>query len=133
MSSEEELQKLAYEAQYLQSNLQEMQRQYQQAVAMMNQIEQTEKTVAALKDAKEDTYFQLGAGAFMKGKPNERKGVLIDMGANVFMEKTAEEARELLKARKANIEKAVGSIKKNLEEVSRRLEEIDSLAADLQK
>ncbi|MFH0971307.1 MAG: prefoldin subunit alpha [Candidatus Micrarchaeota archaeon] len=131
--SEEELNKLAYEAQYLQQQAQEMQRQLQQAIAIASQLEAAAKTIEGLKDNKEEDYFQLGGGAFIKAKTAENSGILMDIGAGVFAEKNPEEAKELMQKRKKDVEKAMEILKNNLQKLTRRLQEIDGLAEDLQQ
>ncbi|HLC48385.1 MAG TPA: prefoldin subunit alpha [Candidatus Norongarragalinales archaeon] len=131
MPNEEELNRLAYEAQYLQQQAQEMQRQLQQAILVLNNIDATTKTIDGLTGVKEDTFFQIGSDAFVKARPSPDM-VLIDVGANVLIEKEPKDAKELLKTRKANMEKAVGVLQRNLEKLNGRLLEIDRKAEELQ-
>ncbi len=132
-SNEEELQKLAYEAQYLEQQMQEFQRQFQQAAVIQGQLEQTIQGIGGLEKANGDPYFQLGSGAFMKATPTPNLGVLVEIGSGVFIEKAPSEAISILGKRKDSIEKALGVLKGNIEKISKRLSEIDLKAADLQK
>ncbi|MBI5224234.1 prefoldin subunit alpha [Candidatus Micrarchaeota archaeon] len=132
MANEEELNKLSYEAQYLQTQMQEMQRQLSQAVAVGIQLDSTQKSISGLPDVTDETYFQLGAGTFIKAKPANGKSVIIDVGAGVFLEKPFGEAIELLKKRKSNVDKAIETLRSNIEKISKRLSEIDLEAAKYQ-
>lgn len=132
-SAEEEMNRLAYEAQYLQTQAQELQRQLQNAIMLKNEIENTVKTIKAMEDLKEETYFQIGAGSFVKAKATEGRGILVDVGAAIFLEKEPKEAIILLEKRKGNVDKALELLKNNLEEVSKRLLEIDKRAEEMQK
>ncbi|MFH1751233.1 MAG: prefoldin subunit alpha [Candidatus Micrarchaeota archaeon] len=132
MSNEEELQKLAYEAQYLQQQAQEMQRQLQQAVLLINNIDSTDKTIDGLSGMKEETYFQIGSDAFVKARPSENGRVLIDVGASALMEKEPHDAKDILKKRKAQLEKALETLRRNLDKINKRLMEIDGKAEELQ-
>lgn len=132
-SKEEELNRLAYEAQNLEAQLQEMQRQLQQAQLLVNEMNSTSASLEGLKELKEDTYFQLGSGAFIKGTAAENKYILIDVGAGVFMEKPIGEARELILKRREKLEKGIEALKANLTQGLKRLQEINQLADDLQQ
>ncbi|MEK6843530.1 MAG: prefoldin subunit alpha [Candidatus Micrarchaeota archaeon] len=132
MANEEELNKLAYEAQYLQSQLQEMQRQLQQAASVGMQLDITDKSIGQMLDLKDETYFQLGAGTFLLAKPSVENTVLIDIGAGVFLEKPFDEAREILKKRKTSVDKAIDAMKGNIEKLSKRLAELDLEASKYQ-
>ena len=131
-SAEEEMNKLAYEAQYLQTQAQEMQRQLQSAIMLQSEIEATQKTIDGLKGLDDETYFQVGAGSFIRAKPSGEKGILVDIGAGVFMEKNPDDAKELLAKRSANITKAIESLKGTVEKINRRLQEIDMQAQEMQ-
>lgn len=132
MSNEEELNKLAYEAQYLTQQAQDMQRQLQQAVIVINNIDATIKTIDGLSGVKEETYFQIGSNAHVLARPSENRKVLIEIGAKVMVEKEPAEAKELLRNHKVQMEKAVELLKKSNEQVSKRLMEIDMKAEELQ-
>jgi prefoldin alpha subunit len=131
-SAEEEMNKLAYEAQYLQAQGEEIGRQVQNALMLKNEIENTIKTIESMKTLKDETYFQIGAGSFVKARASEERGVLVDVGAAIFVEKKPDEAKELLEKRLQNLEKAVEILKKNAEQITKRLQEIDSRASELQ-
>ncbi|MEK6953899.1 MAG: prefoldin subunit alpha [Candidatus Micrarchaeota archaeon] len=132
MGNDEEIQKLAYEAQYLQQQLSEMQRQLQQAIIVMNNIDATTKTIDGLKGLRQETYFQIGSDAFVKAKPQEGDKILIDAGANVLIEKEPHEAKEILRKRKEQVEKATEVMKRNIDKLNARLMDIEKKAEEFQ-
>ncbi len=132
MTTEEEYNKLAMEAQYLQQQMQEMQRQLQQGIMIQSGIDSTVKTIDGMKGVKNETFFQIGSGAFIKGRANDGKGILVDVGAGMFVEKAPEDAKVLLLDRKDKIEKAIEMLKKNLAQLTKRLQEIDAQVSQME-
>lgn len=132
MDAQAELNKLAYEAQYLEAQIQEMQKQLQQMVMINGQMDSTIKTIEGLKEAKNEAYFQIGSGSFIKAKPSGERGILMDVGASVFIDKKPEDAKEVLSKRKKDAERVIEMLKNNIQQIAKRLEEIDVKATELQ-
>lgn len=117
--------------------------QYQaQADAIARQIGLTQLTaegldravaaVDALEKAEEgqEMLVPIGSGSFIHGKLASKERVVLNVGAGVSIEKTADEARESLKARRAEV--AEGS--KRLNEVLSKIDlEMQKVQAQLAK
>ena len=76
-------------------------------------IQDTEAAIVALKTLKEkgSGLVPLGAGIFIPVEMKEEKAV-VSAGANIFMEKSIEEAVSLLERRKESAKKALAQTKK---------------------
>jgi len=65
---------------------------------------------------------QLGGGAMVRSQPPNVDRVLLNVGANVVIEKTREEAVALMEARAKEVERSIVSIIGQRNEIAERLE-----------
>ncbi|HIQ10165.1 MAG TPA: prefoldin subunit alpha [Euryarchaeota archaeon] len=94
--------------------LEEAVRAVEQQIGMLTTlVQETEVAIAALKSLKEkgEGLLPIGAGVFV---PVEMKGeqVLTGIGANVFVEKSVDEAIKILEKRKESVKKVLEETKK---------------------
>ena len=69
-----------------------------------------------------EVLIQIGGGAMLRAPPPETGRVVVNIGANVAMEKTREEAVAMLEARNKEVEKTVFSLISQRNEIAERLE-----------
>ncbi|MFA6048506.1 MAG: prefoldin subunit alpha [Candidatus Micrarchaeia archaeon] len=119
--------RIAYELQYYQSQAQEMEKQLSQVGAL---LQENEASLAALDaiiaSGNAETLSPIGTGVFVKMKISDSKKFLVDIGGRIIAEKTAEEARAVLEARKKNAEGMMQKLEKNFEEIARRMQALSS-------
>ena len=132
MEKNDELARIAYEHRLYQSQLQELQRQAQSAQNAAMEVSATATGIKALANiGKEGTLMGLGSGAFTEVSPRDAQKVLVEVGAGVFVEKTAEEAVQTMEERRKKIDEALQKMGASMEAVSRRLEALEEKAEAL--
>ncbi|MEM2974058.1 MAG: prefoldin subunit alpha [Candidatus Micrarchaeia archaeon] len=123
----EYLQDLAIEADIHQRRAQDIQNQMQ---ALQMAETEMERTVEALKNLKErnNTLFSLGSGIFVNAELKGIDKLLVNVGSNVMVEMSIEEALEFIDERKKEVNAAKEDLLKGMQAISHRLKEIDTEA-----
>ncbi|MEM3399425.1 MAG: prefoldin subunit alpha [Candidatus Micrarchaeia archaeon] len=122
-SDEEELSRLAYEAQAYQQQGEVLRRQLS-AVSM--KIAEIEGSVEALRKlGSKKNLFHMGSGVYVKVSDVDANSFLVNVGANVIVAKTKEETEEFLVKKKKELEEMQDMIEKRMAETAGRLQEID--------
>jgi prefoldin alpha subunit len=75
----------------------------------------------------------VGSGSFIKTKIDSTNVVLVSVGANVVVEKTPNEAREILERRIKEIDETLKTLRENLEKVDERLRSLTPEAERLMR
>lgn len=101
----------------------------QQLSTLAGSLSELNMTVGALKSLKEtppstDILVPLGSDTFIPAKLPSVDRVLVGLGADVMVERTAEEAIKILEARIAEVEKVVEQTRAELKKVEERIEAI---------
>jgi len=65
---------------------------------------------------------QIGAGAMLRSPPPDAEKVLVNVGANVVIEKTRDEALAMMEERAKDVEKSIVSVLGQRNEIAERLE-----------
>jgi prefoldin alpha subunit len=116
--------------------------QYQaQADALVRQLSLTQLTaegleralvaVEAMEMAEEgqDMLVPIGSGSFVHAKLASREKVVLNVGAGVSIEKTASEAKESLKARKAEVAEGSKKLNEVLSKIDQEMQRIQAILA----
>ncbi len=114
--------------------------QYQaQAEVLMQQLNFAKLTAAGLDRALsavealekaevgQDILIPIGSGSFIYGKLASKNEVILNVGAGVSIEKTADQARETLKVRKAEISEGSQKLNEVLAKVESEMQKIQAL------
>jgi prefoldin alpha subunit len=117
--------------------------QYQaQADAIMRQISLTQVTaegldralgaVEAMEKAEEgqEMFVPIGSGSFVHAKLASREKVVLNIGAGVSIEKTVADAREALKARKAEVSEASKKLSDVLSKIDQEMQKIQAILGE---
>lgn len=117
--------------------------QYQsQADAVMRQISLTQVTaegldralgaVEAMDQAEEgqEMLVPIGSGSFVHAKLASREKVVLNIGAGVSIEKTVADAREALKARKAEVSEASKKLSDVLSKIDQEMQKIQAILGE---
>jgi prefoldin alpha subunit len=97
-----------------------------------SKILELQGTLASIDEIEksEEVLFPLGSDAYTFGKITEKNKIIVEIGANVALEKSIEESKELLKKRKAELENVLNETQKAISETSSAL---SSLSEEIQK
>jgi len=86
----------------------------------LGSMEEMEKT----KSEKIMYNFPLGAGAYTIGPVIDKKKLIVEVGANIGIEKSLEEGKQILGKRKAEIENGLNNLHKEIAEISAALDQL---------
>lgn len=96
---------------------------------ILNQINELDYSINSLNELKnisneKEILFPFVNGVLVKGKITFKDKVLVNIGHNVVVEKSIDEAKELIKKRKEDLERYLNEIKRYLEIYTQRINEI---------
>lgn len=90
-----------------------------------NRLVEFENTIASIDEvtkAKSDVAFHVGSDAFIPANPVADGKLVVLIGADVALEKSAADAKKILEGRKTEIGEALKQIQKEVENTSKMLE-----------
>ncbi|HLC37831.1 MAG TPA: prefoldin subunit alpha [Candidatus Norongarragalinales archaeon] len=128
--NEREMQKLAMEMNYYRAQAEQIQ---QQASALRGLVQENRSSKESLEKMSEsETMFPTGSGVFVKAKPSSKK-VLVEIGAGVIVEKTADEAVKTLDERHEQLLKALDTIQDSLTQLNTRMNALGEQAERMEE
>jgi len=137
MAEQKELQEKIITYRILESRLDSLLKQRDVLASKLIEIQITLQSINEIEKSKEEILFPIGSEAYTFGKVIDKKKVIVEIGANVALEKTVEEGKKILDKRRLEIENALNTVQKNIIEISSGLEqlgpEIEELAKTLEK
>lgn len=126
--SDDEMNRLVYEAQQLRGQGQQLQAQLE---SIEDSVSEALSTIDALKEFKKNPEMSMvpvGSGVYVKGGKIKASTVLIGVGANVIVERPIDQAIATLEKRIEASKKLSEQIQKALGDINSKLEEIDNRA-----
>ena len=136
---EEELRKLSVEMRVLEQTAETLQSRINMVNAAITDLTYASKTLEGLEKEKEksELLIPIGGSSYIRAKLENPDKVIVGMGAGVSVEKTLQEAKEILKKRMDDLEKARASLQQQFSQVATRMnqdkERFDVLANELRK
>jgi len=126
------LSQLSYEAQMLQGQGENVQEQLNALAALVAQLQAAIESLKVLKERNggADGFVPIGAGVLAPAKINNG-AVLVEVGANVLIEKPCDEAINNLEARLKETLEAQEKMQQGALNLGRRLREIDLEAREI--
>jgi prefoldin alpha subunit len=131
MANEDELNKLAIQAQLANQTGQTLQSQIDVLQGTIAEINSTLETLRNLKRAKNNTLLPIGSGTYVTCQKIENEEVLIAVGAGVIVTKKGEEAIAMLENRLKTVADAYDRAQKDLIDVNKRLQDLNQKAMAL--
>ncbi len=126
--SDEEMNRLVYEAQQLRGQGEQLQMQLD---SIGESVSEATSTIDALKEFKKNpemSMVPIGSGVYVKGGKIKASTVLIGVGANVIVERPVDQAIATLEKRIESSKKLASQIQAALGEINSKLEGIDNRA-----
>jgi prefoldin alpha subunit len=137
MVEQKELQEKILTYRILEARLNSLIKQRDLIASKLVEIQNTLESIDEIEKSKEEVLFHIGSEAYAFGKITEKKKMIVEIGANVALEKTMEEGREILNKRKAEMENTLNSVQRDITEISFIMEqlgpEIQEMAEQLEK
>lgn len=120
---EEELQKLSIEMRLLEQTAEALQSRMTMVNTAANDLLYAQATLEGLeKEAeKSEILVPIGGTSYIRAKLDNLDEVIVGMGAGVSVEKTREEAKEIIKRRLEDLDKTRKSIQQQYTQVAERI------------
>jgi len=137
--SEEELRKLSVELRILEQTAEAIQSRISMVNAVTTDLTLASMTLEGLEKEKENSELlaPIGGSSYIKARLENPDKVIVGMGAGVSVEKTLQEAKEIIKKRLENLEKPRMSLQQQLAQVAGRIsedrEKLERLVAELRE
>ena len=121
--SEEELQKLSVEMRLLEQTAEALQSRMGMVNAAANDLIYAQATLDGLEKEgdKSEVLVPIGGTSYVRAKLDNPEKVIVGMGAGVSVEKTREEAKEIIKKRLEDVDKTRKSIQQQYSQIAERI------------
>jgi prefoldin alpha subunit len=136
---EEELRKLSVELRFLEQTAESIQSRINMINAVVTDLTYANMTLEGLEKEKENSELlvPIGGNSYIKTKLQNPDNIIVGMGAGVSVEKTLQEAKEIVKQRLENLEKTRASLQQQFAQVAERInedrEKFENLVAELRE
>jgi len=127
MSQRLDPQALLQELQAIDELIASIQAQISSIAAMMQELEEAEKGISAIREKQEEAYTHAGALVYVPARLDVSQGVLAPLGAGYFAIVSVDKAIELIRARMEELGNARRSLEEGLERLVARRNEIIGL------
>jgi prefoldin alpha subunit len=136
---EEELRKLSVELRFLEQTAESIQSRINMINAVITDLTYASMTLEGLEKEKvnSELLVPIGGNSYIKTKLQNPDNIIVGMGAGVSVEKTLQEAKEIVKQRLENLEKTRASLQQQFAQVAERInedrEKFENLVAELRE
>lgn len=116
---EEELRKLNLEIRFLEQTAETIQSRINMVNAVITDLTYASMSLDGVEKEKENAELlvPIGGSSYIKVKLSSSDKVIVGMGAGISIEKTLQEAKEIIKSRLENMEKTRGSLQNQLVQI----------------
>lgn len=128
-SREELIRRLSAEYLVLRNLIQELRRRVEILNRLLIEIDDTLSSLESVKELKEEdsVLFSIGSMSYVRGKIIDRDKVLVNVGADVVIEKSIDDAMEYLRDKQKSIQLELRTTVAQLQQASTRLSELEGL------
>jgi len=122
---EEELRRISVELRFLEQTAEAIQSRINMVNAVMTDLTYSSMALEGLEKEKENSELlvPIGGSSYIKAKLENPDKVIVGMGAGISVEKTLQEAKEIIKKRLESLEKTRISLQQQLAQVAERINE----------
>ena len=132
---EEEFRKIATEVRLLESTAQAIQSRINFVNAALTELNLAKMNLEGLEKEKIETSLlvPIGGGSYVKAKLESIENVVVGIGAGVAVEKTFNEAKEILSKRIEELEKLYGRLQQQLSQIAQKIQEDKAKLEEISK
>jgi len=136
---EEKMRKLSVELRFLEQTAETIQSRINMINAVLTDLAYAGMALEGIEKEKENAELlvPIGGSSYIKAKLENIDKVVVGMGAGVSVEKTLQEAKEIIKKRRENLEKSSLSLQQQLSQVIDKInedrEQFESLLAQMRE
>jgi prefoldin alpha subunit len=137
--SEEELRKLNVELRFLEQTADAIQSRINMVNTITTDLTYANMTLEGLEKEKENSELlvPIGGNSYIRAKLDNPDKIIVGMGAGVSVEKTLQEAKDIIKKRLENLGKTRMSLQQQLAQVAEKMDEdrerFEKLVAELRE
>ena len=131
MAKEDDLNKLAAEAQGYQQQIGSIGSQLNGLQASVDEISNTIETLKNISAAKDEVLIPIGAGVYMRSRNADVERVLVNVGANVINEKGIADSVDFLERRMKTLNGLQVRLQRASDEMAKKLSDLDLQARKL--
>ena len=137
--TEETLRKLSVEMRFLEQTAEAIQSRINMINAVITDLTYANMTLEGLEKEKENSELMvpIGGNSYIKARLANPNQVIVGMGAGISVEKTLQEAKDIIKNRLENLEKSRSNLQQQLAQVAEKMnedkEKFDRLMAELRE
>lgn len=122
---EQELQEKVIQLKYLEDYFQDLLARENLLISSFNDIENAEETINEISRRKGfETLVYIGGGVYVQGNINAIDKVLVNIGANIVVEKKLNDALTFLQARKEEIKKILDNISQQKQQTALSMQKL---------
>ena len=118
---ERELEERIVAYRILESKLDGLLKQRDMVVSKMIELDTTLKSMDDIEKS-EEVLFPLGSETYTFGKVIDKKRMIVEIGSGIVLEKTVEEAKEIMKKRRTELENILNNVQNEVMQVSSSLD-----------
>ena len=97
--------------------------------AFISKVAEINSTLASIDEAAKspaEAMVPLGTAVYARGNIDGKSKLLVEIGAGVAVERTTDEAKAILEARRKDLEQAIETLQKDMQTVAAMLRQIES-------
>jgi len=131
---EKELQERLLAYRTLESRLNSLAKQQNMFASKILEIQSTIESIEEIRKGRKgekeerevkNILFPLGSAAYAKGTVADKNKLIVEVGAGVALEKTAEEGKTILEKRKKELESAMDVLQKDMQSIASTMRKIE--------
>ncbi|MBI4009577.1 MAG: prefoldin subunit alpha [Candidatus Aenigmarchaeota archaeon] len=131
--NEKELQEKIFAYRLFESRLDALLKQRDMLINKLMELQSTINSIEDLHKSEGEIIFPIGSGAYKVAKTIDKDNVIVEIGANVALEKTAEEGKATLNKRKSGLENSINQLQQEILKVSNAVNQLGPELQDLAK
>ena len=123
--SEEELRRLSVEIRFLEQTVEAIHSRINTVNAIITDLTYASMTLEGLEKENENAelLIPIGGNSYIKAKLESSDKIIVGMGAGISVEKTLQEAKEIIKKRLESLENTRASLQQQLAQVAEKIGE----------
>jgi len=122
--TEKELQEKVLTYRFMEARLDGLVKQRDMMVSKIIELQSTLQSIDELDKSEGEILFPIGGEAYRTAKIIDKNKLIVDVGANVALEKTTEEGKDLIIKRKGEIEGLINQIQHEIVKVSNAMNQL---------
>lgn len=130
---EKELQEKIVTFRFMEARLESLAKHRDMVMNKVMELESTLNSIEEINKSDGEVMFPIGGEAFKIAKSVDKDRIIIEIGANVALEKTTEEGKTILKKRKDEMENFIKQAQQEILQVTNAMNQLGPEIQDLAK